>query len=38
MIRTIRTVAMAATALGVGAIGVTMVFVAWAATNMRPKH
>jgi hypothetical protein len=38
MIRTIRTVAMATTAIGVGAVGVTMVFVAWAATNIKPKH
>ena len=38
VIRTIRTVAMAATAIGVGVIGVTMVFVAWLSTNATPKH
>jgi hypothetical protein len=38
VIRTVRIVAMAATAVGVGVIGVTMVFVAWLATNATPKR
>lgn len=38
MIRTVRTVALAATAVGVGVVGVSMVFVAWLATNVKPKH
>ena len=38
VIRTVRTVAMAATAVGVGVIGATMVFVAWLATNATPKR
>jgi hypothetical protein len=35
MIRAARAVALAATAVGVGVIGVTMVFVAWLATNAK---
>jgi hypothetical protein len=38
VIRTVRTVALAATAVSIGAIGVSMVFVAWLANNVRPKH
>jgi hypothetical protein len=38
VIRTARAVALAVTAVGVGVIGVTMVFVAWLATNAKPKR
>jgi hypothetical protein len=38
VIRIVRTVALAATAVSIGAIGVSMVFVAWLANNVRPKH
>ena len=38
MIRTIRTVALLATAVGVGALGVTGVFVAWLASQGHGKR
>lgn len=38
LIKTMRVAAMAAAAVGVGVVGVTMVFAAWLATNITAKH